>query len=70
VSVLQRGDEGLHYSDGAHRWSSPTGDNEEAWRTRIEAHVAAHRESPEAGRTPGPRLRPGKDAFRKEGTRP
>ena len=70
MSVLQRGDEALHYSDGSHRWGSPTGDDDQAWRTRVEAHVAAHRESPDAGRKPGPGLDARRRTYSAGGDRP
>ena len=56
MSVLQRGDHELHYGDGSHRWISPTGDDE-TWRTRVEAHLAAHRDTPDAGQALSPGLR-------------
>jgi hypothetical protein len=69
MSVLRPGEEALHYSDGSHRWSSSTVD-EATWCDVIETHLVAHRETPDAGRSPSasraskPLSRPG------EGTRP
>lgn len=55
MSVLKPGDEPLHYCDSSHRWTAPL-DDDGQWRQRVEAHIAAHRESPKDGHAPGPRL--------------
>jgi hypothetical protein len=55
MSVLKPGDESMHYSDGSHRWVAPAGDTGQ-WRARVQAHVDAHRDSPDSGHSPGPRL--------------
>lgn len=60
MSILKPGEESMHYSDGGHRWCCPTEGDDELWRIRIQAHVAAHREAPDAGRSPGSGLGPGR----------
>jgi hypothetical protein len=58
MSNLRPGDEELHHSDQSHRWVRPTDpgknpdpDADEAWRQRVIAHVAEHRDD-ERSRAP------------------
>jgi hypothetical protein len=43
VSVLQPGDEHLHYSDGSHRWIARTESGQLAWEGQVRAHLDQHR---------------------------
>jgi len=52
MGLLKKGDEELHYSDHSHRWTSRDPDRDEEWRTRLEAHVEEHRQSPGRGYVP------------------
>jgi hypothetical protein len=45
-------EEELHYCDGIHRWPSPDPERDEIWRTRLDAHLMAHRESASPGYAP------------------
>ena len=62
VSSLKPGDDEIHYSDGSHRWMCPDPDDaaQEKWRTRLDAHIEAHRDLGNPGRSPGRGLGPGK----------
>lgn len=43
MSSIRPGDRPLHYEDGSHRWSGgPPGKEQDAWRAKVEAHMAAH----------------------------
>lgn len=42
VSVLRKGDEVFHYTDGSHRWIARSGD-QEAWNEAVRQHLEAHR---------------------------
>jgi hypothetical protein len=58
VSVLNRGDEDMHYVDSSHRWVCPYRDGDEtAWMQRVRAHMEDHkheRSSPRVGRASRP----------------
>jgi hypothetical protein len=42
VSILRRGDDDMHYSDGSHRWIAPPGINQAAWEAGLRAHQSLH----------------------------
>lgn len=42
VSILRRGDDQMHYSDGSHRWIAPPGINQAAWEAGLRAHQSLH----------------------------
>jgi hypothetical protein len=42
VSVLRKGDENLHYSDGSHRWIAPPDIDQHAWDAGMRAHLSLH----------------------------
>lgn len=44
MSVLKKGDEKYHYSDGSHKWVAPSSEQQEAWTATLEAHMTQHRE--------------------------
>jgi hypothetical protein len=45
MTVIRANDRELHHSDGSHRWTGGPGTKtgDEAWRDRLEAHMAEHR---------------------------
>jgi len=61
--MLRPGDRELHYQDGSHRFGAPPlGVSAQEWASRLEAHMQAHREDPDAGLSPGYSLGPGRPA--------
>jgi hypothetical protein len=58
VSVLNPGDEDIHYSDNSHRWISPDPARDKAWKERVQAHLDAHlagADEPRRARVPSQR---------------
>ncbi|MEV4464522.1 hypothetical protein AB0J51_12930 [Micromonospora echinofusca] len=53
MSVIRRGDERFHYSDGSHKWIPPDPDyDQEAWDAMVRQHQLQHLEEISAGRKP------------------
>ncbi|MFI7605356.1 hypothetical protein ACIBTV_09535 [Micromonospora sp. NPDC049366] len=53
MSVIRRGDERFHYSDGSHRWIPPGPDyDQEAWDEMVRQHQRQHLEEISRRRKP------------------
>ncbi|MBG6103183.1 hypothetical protein ACLQ3D_05840 [Micromonospora vinacea] len=43
MSILRRGDEKFHYSDGSHKWIAPDPDyDQEVWDEQVRQHKHGH----------------------------
>ena len=51
MSGIRRGEEDLHFCDGSHRWSDPSGRvPDDVWRAKVLAHLEEHRAHRSGGR--------------------
>jgi hypothetical protein len=42
MGTVRAGDDGLHYSDNSHRWIAPPDIEQDAWETKLRAHLDQH----------------------------